>query len=104
MASEQNAGLRHSSWEIFVLCLSVVSLANIVLLVLLQHEDSRRVIFIIDAALCIVFLVDFLIRLKAAESKRGYFLRGGGWLDLLGSMPVPGLRIARGLPRLPSKQ
>jgi hypothetical protein len=96
MASEPHAGLRHSSWEIFVLCLSVVSLANIALLVLLQQEDSRRVIVIVDSALCIVFLVDFLIRLRAAESKRAYFLRGGGWLDLLGSMPVPGLRIARG--------
>lgn len=96
MASEQHAGLRHSSWEIFVLFLSVLSLANIALLLLLQHEDSRRVIVIVDGALCLVFLADFLIRLRAAESKRGYFLRGGGWLDLLGSIPVPGLRIARG--------
>ena len=96
MASKQHAELRHSSWEIFVLFLSVLSLVNIALLLLLQHEDSRRVIFIVDSALCVVFLIDFLIRLKAAESKRGYFLRGGGWLDLLGSMPVPGLRVARG--------
>lgn len=96
MASEPHAGLRHSSWDIFVLCLSILSLANIALLLLLQHVDSRRVIFIIDGAICIVFLADFLLRLRAAESKRAYFLRGGGWLDLLGSIPVPGLRIARG--------
>jgi voltage-gated potassium channel len=96
MARDPHGELRHSNWEVFVLALSLVSLVNILLLVLPLHEDSDAVILVIDASLCVVFFADFLWRLGAAESKRGYFVRGGGWLDLLGSIPVPGLRIARG--------
>lgn len=81
---------------IFVLALSLVSLANIVLLVLPVHDDVDNVILIVDGSLCLVFLADFLLRLRAAESKRAYIWRGGGWLDFMGSLPVPGLRLARG--------
>jgi voltage-gated potassium channel Kch len=96
MAREPQAELRHSSWEVFVLALSLVSLANIVLLVLPLHEDSHNVILIVDAIMCIVFFADFVYRLRATDSKRGYLGRGGGWLDLIGSVPIPGFRIARG--------
>jgi voltage-gated potassium channel len=96
MAHEPRRELRHSNWEVFVLVLSTISLANIVLLLLPLHEDSDRVIQIVDASLCGVFFIDFLYRLRSAESKQQYFWRGGGWLDLLGSIPLPGLRLARG--------
>jgi len=97
MAREPHSELRHSSWEIFVLALAVLSLVNIVLLVLPLDDDSQRVIFIVDGTLCLVFLADFLYRLRAARSKREYMWRGGGWLDLIGSLPIPGFRIARTL-------
>jgi voltage-gated potassium channel len=88
--------LRHSNWEIFVLALSLVSLVNIVLFFVVPlHEDSDRVILVVDASLCFVFFADFLYRLRAADSKRAYLVRDGGWLDLIGSIPVPGFRIAR---------
>jgi voltage-gated potassium channel Kch len=90
-------GLRNTSWEIFVLALSVVSLFNIVLLLLIQEDDAERVVLVVDGALCIVFVADFLYRLWTAPSKRRYFLREGGWLDLIGSLPFPGFRIARAL-------
>jgi voltage-gated potassium channel Kch len=96
MAQDSHPELRHSSWEIFVLALSLLSLANIVLLVLPLHDDVDNVILIVDGSLCLVFLADFLVRLRAAESKRAYIWRGGGWLDFIGSLPVPGLRLARG--------
>jgi voltage-gated potassium channel len=96
MAEDRNQELRHSNWEVFVLVLSTISLANIVLLLLPLHEDSDRVIQIVDASLCIVFFADFVYRLRSASSKRRYLWREGGWLDFLGSIPVPGLRIARG--------
>ena len=52
-------------------------------------------ILIVDTGLCFVFFADFLGRLRNAESKSKYFFRQLGWLDLLGSLPFPGLRIAR---------
>ena len=90
--------LHNSSWEIFVLALSVLSLFNILLVALvLQDDDAVRVVLVVDGALCIVFFADFLYRLFTAGSKRAYFVREGGWLDFIGSLPFPAFRIARGL-------
>jgi voltage-gated potassium channel len=83
------------SWEMFVLLLSVLSIVNLVLSLLPIAETSKEVILVVDGALSIVFMADFLRRLQVAPSKGGYFVRGGGFLDLIGSIPVPGLRVAR---------
>ena len=83
------------NWEMFVLLLSVLSIVNLVLSLLPIAETSKEVILVVDGALSIVFMADFLRRLQVAPSKGGYFIRGGGFLDLIGSIPVPGLRLAR---------
>jgi voltage-gated potassium channel Kch len=88
-------GLRNTSWEIFVLALSVLSLFNILLALLVQNDDARRVVLVVDGALCLVFIGDFLHRLWTAESRSRYMTREGGWLDLIGSLPFPGFRLAR---------
>jgi voltage-gated potassium channel len=84
-----------SNWELFILALSFLSLANMVLLFLPLEEDTDFIVAVIDFALCFFFVIDFVHRLLTASSKRGYFFRGGGWLDLIGSIPLPGFRIAR---------
>jgi voltage-gated potassium channel len=84
-----------TGFDLFVLLLSIVSLLNIVLAVLLRREDIVNVVLVVDGVLSVVFLGDFLLRLHRAPSKRGYFIGGLGWLDLLGSLPFPGLRLAR---------
>ncbi len=52
-------------------------------------------IFIVDLLLSLIFLADFSYRLFTAESKRRYFFRQLGWLDFLGSLPLPQAKIAR---------
>jgi hypothetical protein len=84
-----------TGWDIFVLVLSILSLVNIVLTALLLRENVVDIVLIVDSALCAIFMGDFLRHLRRAPSKRGYFIDELGWLDLLGSLPVPGLRIAR---------
>jgi voltage-gated potassium channel len=98
MSDEPRPQVRNPSWELFVLALTTVSLVNIVLVVLPLDDESRNVVLVVDATLCVVFLSDFLYRLRAAESKRAY-MRKSGLLDLLGSLPLPGFRLAR-VPRL----
>ena len=83
------------SWEVFVLLLSILSIVNLVLEALPIADTSKTVLFAIDAALTFVFIPDFLRRLQVAPSKSGYFFRGGGFLDLLGSIPAPGFRLFR---------
>ena len=84
-----------NSYELFIGALSVISIINIVLALVIFDPAVRNVVLIVDTGLCFVFFADFLGRLRAAESKSGYFFRQLGWLDLLGSLPFPGLRIAR---------
>jgi ion transport protein len=82
-------------YELFIGALSIISIINIALALLLPDPAVRSVIIIVDTGLCFVFFADFLGRLRNAESKSKYFFRQLGWLDLLGSLPFPGLRIAR---------
>ena len=84
-----------NSYELFIGALSVISIINIVLALVIFDPAVRNVVIIVDTGLCFVFFADFLGRLRNAESKRKYFFRQLGWLDLLGSLPFPGLRIAR---------
>jgi hypothetical protein len=85
--------LHGSSYELFILALSILSIINLVLLLLPISGEVKDIVFYIDAGLTLIFVSDFLLRLTSSESKSAYFLRGGGWLDLLGSLPT--LRIFR---------
>ncbi len=60
----------------------------------LTSEDVS-ILFYVEDALCVVFLLDFFRSLRLAHDKWGYFLRGGGWLDLLGSIPISAFAIFR---------
>ncbi|WP_333696360.1 ion transporter [Flavobacterium sp.] len=57
-------------------------------------EETSRLLNHIDNAICIVFLLDFVIRLNRAKNKL-HFMKWG-WIDLLSSIPaVDFLRAGR---------
>lgn len=57
-------------------------------------SEASRLIFLIDTAVCLVFLFDFTIRLRAAPSKL-HFMKWG-WIDLIASIPaIEALRFGR---------
>lgn len=87
--------MSNAGYETFIVLLSIYSLINLAVILLLPDQAARNVVLIVDGVICLIFLGDFLYRLLSAESKRRYFLYDGGWLDLIGSLPFPGLRIAR---------
>ncbi len=80
-------------WEIFVLCVAVLSIVNLVLAIVLREPDLEEVIIIIDFILIVIFAIDLLRRLRVADDNRAYLLRGYGWLDFISIFPA--LRIAR---------
>ena len=41
--------------------------------------------------MCFVFLADFLYNITGSRPRSEYFIRGRGWLDLLGSIPTLGI-------------
>jgi voltage-gated potassium channel len=83
----------HPGYELFILALTLLSLGNLVILALPLDPQVNTVIFIVDGLLCIFFMADFVWRLYSAPSKRAY-LRFG-WLDFLGSLPIPLFRLFR---------
>jgi voltage-gated potassium channel len=83
------------NYELLLLGFSLLAVLNVALLILAKDQIVLNVIAIIDMPLSAIFLIDFLIRLFSAESKRGYFFRGFGWADLASSLPFPAIKIIR---------
>ena len=80
-------------WEIFVLGISLLSIVNLFLLLLMRDPDIEQVVILMDTVLVSIFLLDFVRRLRVAQDDRAYIVRGKGWLDLVSILPM--LRIAR---------
>jgi voltage-gated potassium channel len=53
--------------------------------------EVRSLIHAVDTAICVVLLVDFLVRFYRAESKRAFMK--WGWIDLIAS--IPNLEVLR---------
>src|SRR4051812_18242645 len=78
---------RSNAYDLFILVLTVLSLAIMVALLLPFSDATIRLLTVYDNVICVVFLFDFAMNLVRAERKRDYFISRGGWLDLLGSIP-----------------
>jgi voltage-gated potassium channel len=87
--------LAGTGYEIFVGALSLLSIVNIVLVAFMRDPATPNVIYAVDWVLSIIFLGDFLMRLRRAPSGWDYFLRQFGWADLLASLPFPQVKILR---------
>jgi len=81
---------RSHAYSIFILVLTIMSLAIMVLLLLPLDEQTIQVLTVYDNLACVVFLIDFATNFRRAPSKRYFFINQRGWLDLLGSIPTFG--------------
>ena len=90
---EQRELIKNPGYELFILGLSVFSIINIGIAIFARNQDVVDIVTIVDGLSCIIFMGDFLYRLTTAPDRRAY-LRWG-WLDFLGSLPFPGLRLLR---------
>jgi voltage-gated potassium channel len=85
-----------TAYDLVIGILAIFSLVILILpLILNLPPDAVDTLDNVENALCVIFLADFLRSLFRAQSKWGYFLKGGGWLDLLGSIPFGKLAIFR---------
>jgi hypothetical protein len=98
------AGLREhgNAYNIFILVVTVFSLAIMAVLLLPMDEQTRVLLQAYDNVICAIFLADFAYNLSGSRPRSGYFIYQRGWLDLLGSVPTLGffqlgplLRLAR---------
>ena len=61
----------------------------------MKDAALQSVLYVMNAILSLILFIDFLVRLRTAESRSGYFLRNYGWADLLASLPFPQLKVLR---------
>ena len=92
---EQLGELKAIGYELFIAALSILSIANMLLLHFVQNGNLEYVIYTINAIMTPIFLGDFLYRFFTAERKSRYFWRNFGWADLLSSLPTPNAKILR---------
>ncbi len=76
-----------NAYNIFILVLTIFSLAIMVLLLLPISQAERDLLTMYDNTVCVIFLIDFGMNLVGAKPRRAYFIGQRGWLDLLGSIP-----------------
>ena len=98
MASESppldRGDLKGMPYEIFMLAMAMLSIANLVLLAVLPWQSQEWwLVAYVDGILTVFFLFDFTLRFVTSSSRGEYMVRGGGILDLLSC--TPGLRILR---------
>jgi voltage-gated potassium channel len=92
--AQETAKLRKTSnaYNIFILVLTVLSLAVMVVMLLPMISDATfKLLSIYDNLICVIFLIDFFLNMRGAAKKSDYFIKERGWLDLLGSIPSLGL-------------
>lgn len=104
MLQQTDSSARHSTaYNVFILVLTVFSLVIMVVMFLPLSDATIVLLQVYDNLICAIFLLDFLLNLRAAPKKSDYFIKERGWLDLLGSIPSLGatfkytgiLRLAR---------
>ncbi len=71
--------LKNSSYELFVLLISILSLFNLLFMIIPSFNPIvKGVVRIMDALTTVLFMGDFIFRFFTAESKRDYFIRNWG--------------------------
>jgi voltage-gated potassium channel len=90
-AAAQSEEHPSNAYELFILVLTLLSLAIMVAMLLPLTEETISLLMLYDNLICVVFLADFAKNLFGPRGGREYFIRQRGWLDLLGSIPSLGL-------------
>jgi voltage-gated potassium channel len=79
------------AYELFILVLTLMSLVVMVAMILPLDDSTIGMLQFYDNLICVVFLIDFTLRLHGSRPRSQYFVKERGWLDLLGSIPSLGI-------------
>jgi voltage-gated potassium channel len=79
------------AYELFILVLTVMSLVVMVVMLLPVDDSTLGMLQFYDNLICVIFLIDFALRITRSRPRSQYFVKERGWLDLLGSIPSLGI-------------
>jgi voltage-gated potassium channel len=89
-SAEEKELVVNINYEMFVLALVALSLANWVLLLLMRTTPAQdQVVWVMIAGLSMFLLLDFAVRVWHHPQRWRFVGPRGGWLLLLGSLPLP---------------
>ncbi len=95
-SAEEKTLVVNINYEAFVLALVVTSLINWVLILLLEPTPSQiQVVWIMNGGLSVFLLLDFAYRVWRHPHRWRFVGPRGGWLLLLGSLPLPFAGVLR---------
>jgi voltage-gated potassium channel len=94
-SSEQNEFVIHTTYELFVFLLVLLSIVNSVLFLLPIGSQAKSVVIIVDLGISMFLIIDAFHRLVAARDRRRWLSQYYGWMIMIGSLPAPGLRLLR---------
>jgi voltage-gated potassium channel len=99
-STEQKATAQHArkltAYDLVIGILAIFSLVILIIPLIVQlPASSVETLNTTENVLCAVFFADFLRSLFRAPNKWAYFFKGGGWLDLLGSIPFNKFAVFR---------
>src|SRR5437763_14958388 len=94
--SSHSTDSKITTYDLVIWILAIFSLIILIPLIFAKLPPlDAAALNTLENVLCIVFLFDFFRSLRLAPEKWTYFLKGGGWLDLLGSVPLSAFAIFR---------
>ncbi len=94
--TQENPAKTLTTYDVVIGILAIFSLVILILPIVMQLPPSAvDTLNNVENALCVVFFGDFLRSLFRAPQKWSYFFKGGGWLDLLGSIPFSKFAVFR---------
>lgn len=93
--SFESQQLKGIGYEVFIVLITFLSIANLLLILFTPNPEMDQVIFFINIVISFALMFDFGYRLISSPSKRYYFIEDFGWLDLLGSLPIIGIQVFR---------
>jgi len=94
-ADEKDRIVVNATYELFVFLLVVLSIFNSAFEFLLNTGEARRVVLIVDVGISLFLMADAIVRLMRAPRKRRFLIDYHGWMILVGSLPLPGVRVLR---------
>lgn len=84
---KQNSEEKLSIFQILILLLSLYVIGSLIVSTFFSlSAEEQRLLTYIDNVICLVFFVDFLVRLYKAENKLNFMK--WGWIDLVSSIPT----------------
>jgi voltage-gated potassium channel Kch len=97
LTGDEQQDISRLTYIFFISIVAVIAIVVGLAYYLVSDEEVREVLRILDTIFALIFLLDFLIRLRLATDRRRYLFRAG-WLDLIFSIPgIPAMRVIRGL-------